>query len=111
MDVCAVAITYLTEATGVPWYHDRPEHPTGELGTLTRDGGPKEIGRDLPTLTLMCYGETRGRASNLAQATMCALLSMQWHVEGVWGVDILGDYYDPEDGYKRHRITAEIITD
>lgn len=111
MDVCAEAIGYLTEATGVPWYHDRPEHATGKLGTLTRDGGPTEVGRDRPTMTLMCYAETRGYASNLAQATKCALLSMQWNVIDVYGVEILGDYYDPEDGYHRHRITAQLITD
>ena len=111
MDIAAEAIAYLTTATGVPWYHDRPEHATGELGTLTRDGGPTEVGRDRPTMTLMCYAPTRGRAANLAWATKCALLEMQWDVTNVFACEVMGDYYDPVDGYHRHRITAQITTD
>ena len=108
MDVAAVTIAYLAQATGIPWHHDRPKHAPTEVGTLTRDGGPTTLFADRPTLTLMVYAGTRGRAADLAELTKHALLTMQWEQAAVFGCEVLGDYYDPLDGLHRHRITAQL---
>jgi hypothetical protein len=110
MDIAAVAIDYLTTETGVPWYHDRPEHAAGALGTLVRDGGPYSLATDMPTLTLMCYGATRGDAADLAGDVKRALMLMPYEVANVFGAEVMGDYYDPLDGYHRHRVTAQLVT-
>ena len=109
MDVAAVAVDYLTEATGVPWYHDVPPGAKPPFGTLTRDGGPTYMVRDMPTLTLMCHGATRGDAADLAEATKRALIKMPWSVANVFGAEVMGDYYDPLDGRHRHRVTASLL--
>lgn len=109
MDVAAEVVTYLTESTGIPWYHDRPRHAPAECGTVTRDGGPTELVRDMPTLTLIVYAASRGRAADLAALAKGALLRMQWQVPNVFGAEVMGDYYDPVDGMHRHRVTASLI--
>ena len=109
MDVAAVTVNYLTSATNVQWYHDAPEDTPDSFGTLTRDGGPTELVRDMPTLTLMCHGATRGDAADLATLTKRALLLMPYSVENVFSAEVLGDYYDPLDGRHRHRITASLL--
>lgn len=109
MDVAATLIDYLDGVTDIDWYHNAPKNSPAEFGTLTRDGGQTEIVRDLPTVTLIVYASTRGRASTLAQQVKRALLFAQYGVAGIFGCEILGDYYDPVDGKHRHRITASLI--
>lgn len=109
MDVAAVLINYLDEATDIEWFHNVPRNAPDEFGTLTRDGGPSEIVRDLPTVTLIVHAATRGRAAALAFDAKQALLNAQYHVDCIFRAEILGDYYDPLDGRHRHRITASII--
>lgn len=109
MDVAAEVVTYLDDVTGIPWYHDAPEHTPAEFGTATRDGGPTELVRDTATVTLMVHASSRGRASDLAAIAKSCLLAMPWDRSNVFQTEVLGDYYDPLDGRCRHRITAQII--
>ena len=53
MDIAATLIDYLDQATALEWYHDAPVGAPDEYGTVTRDGGPTELVRDLPTVTLI----------------------------------------------------------
>lgn len=108
MDVAATLINYLDDATDIPWYHNAPTSSPAEFGTLTRDGGPSEIVRDMPTITLLVHAQTRGRAATLAFQAKQALLTAQYEVDGIFACEILGDYYDPLDGRHRHRITASL---
>lgn len=110
MDIAAEVIEYLDAHTTVTWHHDRPTGNASEYGTVTRDGGPTEMVRDQPTLTLMAYAQTRGRCADLAQEAKRALLNMPWVHPNVFRAQVLGDYYDPVDGMRRHRITAQLIT-
>lgn len=109
MDVAATLINYFDTATDVSWYHNAPTNSPAEFGTLTRDGGNTEIMRDMPTVTLLVYAQTRGRAAFLAEQAKRALLFAQDSVQNVFGAEILGDYYDPLDGKHRHRITATLV--
>lgn len=109
MDVAAMLVNYLDNATAIPWYHNAPVNAPSEFGTLARDGGPSEIVRDLPTVTLLVYAQTRGRAASLAAQVKQALLSTQYTVDNAFQAEIMGDYYDPLDGKHRHRITASLI--
>ena len=109
MDVAAEVVTYLDDVTGIPWFHDVPEHAPAEFGTATRDGGPTELVRDTATVTLMVHAATRGRASDLASETKRALLLMPYEVANVFRAEVMGDYYDPLDGRFRHRVTTQII--
>ncbi|HAM15345.1 MAG TPA: hypothetical protein DCP91_05715 [Eggerthellaceae bacterium] len=109
MDVAATLVNYLDGATDIQWYHNAPKNSPAEFGTLTRDGGPSEIVRELPTVTLIVYASTRGRAATLAEQAKNALLMAQYEVPSMFGCEILGDYYDPLDGKHRHRITASLI--
>lgn len=109
MDVAAEVVTYLDDVTGIPWYHDAPEHTPAEFGTATRDGGPTELVRDTATMTLMVHAATRGRAADLAHVAKSCLLAMPWDRPNVFQTEVLGDYYDPLDGRCRHRITARIL--
>ena len=109
MDVAATLINYLDDATEIEWFHNAPKSPPAEFGTLTRDGGPSEIVRELPTVTLIVYASTRGRAATLAEQAKNALLMAQYEIPSMFGCEILGDYYDPLDGKHRHRITASLI--
>lgn len=109
MDVAATLISYLDDATEIEWFHNAPRSTPDEFGTLTRDGGPSEIVRDMPTVTLIVYAKTRGRAATLAEQTKQALLFASDAVDNIFRVEILGDYYDPLDGRHRHRITASLI--
>lgn len=109
MDVAAEVVTYLADVTGIPWYHDLPEHAPAECGTAKRDGGPSTLFTDTATVTLMVYAATRGRAADLAHVAKSCLLAMPWDVANVFDVEVLGDYHDPLDGRQRHRITAQIL--
>jgi hypothetical protein len=109
VDVAATLINYLDDATEIEWFHNAPKNTPDEFGTLTRDGGQTEIVRDLPTVTLLVYAASRGRAATLAEQTKRALLFAQYEVQSVFDCEILGDYYDPLDGKHRHRITASLI--
>lgn len=109
MDVAATLINYLDDVTDIEWFHNAPKNAPDEFGTLTRDGGNTEIVRDNPTITLLVYAATRGRAAVLAFSVKQALLYAQYHVDGLFNAELLGDYYDPLDGRHRHRITASII--
>lgn len=109
MDVAAEVVTYLTEVTGIPWYHDVPRHAPAEFGTAKRDGGPTELVRDTATVTLMVHAATRGRASDLAQITKHCVLAMKWDRPNVFDAEVVGDYDDPLDGRSRRRITAQIL--
>lgn len=109
MDIAATLVRYLDEQSDIEWYHNAPKNTPDEFGTLTRDGGPSEIVRDNPTITLLVYAQTRGRAAALAFDAKQALLDAQYSVDGLFNAEILGDYYDPLDGRHRHRITASII--
>lgn len=109
MDVEAEVVTYLNDVTGIPWYHDLPKHAPAECGTATRSGGPSDLVRDQPTLTLMVHAATRGRAADLAHVAKSCLLAMPWDRPNVFSAEILGDYYDPLDGRHRHRITASLL--
>lgn len=109
MDVAATLINYLDDATEIEWFHNAPKNSPAEFGTLTRDGGQTEIVRDNPTITLIVYAPTRARAAVLAFNVKQALLYAQYHVNGMFNAEILGDYYDPLDGKHRHRITASLI--
>ena len=109
MDIAAVLINYLDTATDIQWYHNAPKDSPAEFGTLTRDGGPTEIVRDLPTVTLLVHAGTRGRAASLASQAKRALLTASDSVANIFGAEILGDYYDPLDGRHRHRITATLV--
>lgn len=108
MDVAATLIDYLDGATEIEWYHNVPKGAPAEFGTLTRDGGPTEAVRDMPTVTLVVHAQTRGRAAALAEGAKKALLSAPYAVENVFRAEVLGDYYDPLDGRHRHRITASL---
>jgi hypothetical protein len=108
MDVAATLINYLDDATEIEWFHNAPKNTPDEFGTLTRDGGQTERARDLPTVTLLVYAQTRGRAARLADQAKNALLLAQYEVPSIFGCEILGDYYDPLDGKHRHRITASL---
>ena len=109
MDVAAVLVNYMDDATDIPWFHDAPTNTPAEFGTLTRDGGPTEFVRDLPTVTLLVHAQKRGRAAQLAEQAKQALLAAPYEVENVFWVEILGDYRDPLDGRERHRITATLV--
>ena len=109
MDVAATLINYLDDATDIEWYHNAPKSTPAEFGTLTRDGGPSEIVRDLPTVTLIVNAQSRARAAALAYQARRALVFAPDTVDNIFQVEILGDYYDPLDGRHRHRITASII--
>lgn len=109
VDVAATLINYLDGATALDWYHNIPQNAPEEYGTLTRDGGTTEIVRDLPTVTLMVYAATRGRAASLASSVKRSLIAAKWEVDNVFDVTIESDYYDPLDGRHRHRITATLI--
>lgn len=109
MDVAATLINYLDDATEIEWFHNAPISSPAEFGTLTRDGGPSEIVRDNPTVTLIVCANTRGRAATLAFRAKHALLLSPYSVDNIFEVEILGDYYDPLDGKHRHRITASLI--
>lgn len=108
MDVAATIINYLDSVSEIGWYHNSPKNAPAEYGTLTRDGGASDIVRDMPTLTLIVYAATRGRAAELAGNTKQQLIRAKWELDNVFEVDILGDYYDPLDGKHRHRITASL---
>ena len=109
MDVAAEIINYMDGATTIPWYHDAPVGAPDEYGTVNRDGGPSEVVRDLPTLTLIVHAASRGRAADLAYEAKHALIGAKWAVPNVFDVAIEGDYHDPLDGKNRHRITASLI--
>jgi len=109
MDIAGVLASYMTQATGFPWYHDRPAGASGRLGTVTRDGGPTEMVRDMPTVTMLVYGDGRADAAQAAQVAKRAFLEAPHHVENVFTAEIMGDYYDPLDGMCRHRITATLV--
>ncbi len=110
MDVAAAVIAYLDDATSVSWYHNVPESAPTSFGTLTRSGGAtSDYIRDQPTLTLQCYANTRGAAADLAAEVKLALMEMPFEVAQVFACDIMSDYYDPVDGYHRHRITCQLI--
>lgn len=109
VDVAATLINYLDDATEIEWFHNAPKNTPAEFGTLTRDGGPSEIVRDNPIITLIVYANTRGRAATLAFRAKQALIMAQYSVDGLFNAEILGDHYDPLDGRHRHRITASII--
>jgi len=110
MDVAATLINYLDEASSIPWYHNSPQNAPVEYGTLNRDGGAyDEFVRDQPTITLIIYASTRGRAAVLANSVKRALIASKWAVDNVFNVSILSDYYDPLDGKHRHRITASLV--
>ena len=109
MDVAAEVVTYLSDVTGFPWYHEAPTNTPDEFGTATRDGGPSELVRDTATVTLMVHAATRGRAADLASETKLALLLMPYEVANVFHVEVMGDYYDPLDVRSRHRITTQIL--
>ena len=106
MDVAATFISYLDNATSIPWYHNSPQNAPTEYGTLTRDGGGADLVRDMPTLTLIIYAPTRGRAAALASSVKRALIASKWEIQNVFETEIMSDYYDPLDGKHRHRITA-----
>ena len=109
MDVAATIINYLDSVSEIGWYHNSPKNAPAEYGTLTRDGGAYgSYVQDTPTLTLIVYAATRGRAAELAGNTKQQLIRAKWALDNVFGVDILGDYYDPLDGKHRHRITASL---
>lgn len=110
MDIAAVLIDYLEDATSLEWFHDSPKNAPAEYGTVTRDGGATELVRDLPTVTLIVYAATRGRAANLAASVKRALIASKWSVDNIFEATIESDYYDPVDGKHRHRITASLIT-
>jgi len=110
MDIAAVLIDYLEDATSLEWFHDSPKNAPAEYGTVTRDGGATELVRDLPTVTLIVYAATRGRAANLAASVKRALIASKWSVDNIFDATIESDYYDPVDGKHRHRITASLIT-
>lgn len=110
MDAAAVTRAYLGEATTIPWYHDAPSHPPEEYGTITRDGGPKELVTDRPILTAIVHATRRGRAADLADEAEQAIIAMPWSVDNVFSAEVMGNYYDPMDGRPRHRITAQITT-
>lgn len=110
MDVAATLINYLDSASSIPWYHNSPQNPPTEYGTLTRDGGGyDEFVRDQPTITLIIYAQTRGRAAALANSVKRALIAAKWSINNVFDVSVLSDYYDPLDGKHRHRITASLV--
>lgn len=109
MDVAATIINYLDGATSIPWYHNKPVNAPAEFGTLTRDGGSYEIVRDVPTLTLIIYAASRGRCASLASSVKRALIASKWEVDNVFDVTIESDYFDPLDGFLRHRITASLV--
>lgn len=109
MDVAATLVNYLDNVSDIPWYHNAPKNAPSEFGTLTRDGGPSEIVRDNPTITMLVYGETRGYAATNAYNARQKLLDAPYEVDGIMGAEILGEYYDPVDGKHRHRITASLI--
>ncbi|MBQ9620548.1 MAG: hypothetical protein IJR41_01240 [Atopobiaceae bacterium] len=109
MDVAAELIRYLDAETSIGWYHNTPPDSGGEHGTLTRDGGPVEIVRDLPTMTLMVHAGSRKRAQELAREASIALIESKWAIPNVFGAEILGSAYDPLDGRHRWRITASLI--
>lgn len=109
MDVAAEVIDYLDDATSVSWYHNVPESAPASFGTLTRSGGAiSDYVRDQPTLTLQCYASTRGAAADLAAEVKAALMQMPFEVANVFGCGVMGDYYDPLDGYHRHRVTCQL---
>ncbi len=66
MDVAAVLVNYMDEATSIEWFHNVPMDAPARFGTLTRDGGPSEAVRDIPTVTLMVHAASRGAAAQLA---------------------------------------------
>lgn len=109
MDVAATLIKYLDAATDIEWYHNSPANAPAEYGTLTRDGGPSEIVRDMPTVTLIVYAASRGRLANLASSVKRALIAAKWEIDNVFEVEIMSIYYDPLDGKHRARITASLI--
>lgn len=109
MDVAAEVVTYLTQVTGIPWYHDAPEHAPDEFGTASRDGGPTRLVSDTATMTLMVHAASRGRAADLAHIAKSCLMAMPWDRPNVFSTEVMGDYYDPLDGRHRHRITAQIL--
>ena len=109
VDVAATLINYLDDATEIEWFHNAPKSTPDEFGTLTRDGGPSEIVVDRPTVTLIVYAQSRGRAATLAEQTKNALLFASDTVDNIFQAEILGDYYDSLDGRHRHRITASLI--
>ena len=110
MDIAATLIDYLNQATTLEWFHNAPVNAPAEYGTLTRDGGPTELVRDMPTVTLVVHASTRGRAAALASDAKRALIASKWELDNVFDATIEGDYYDPLDGKHRHRITATLIT-
>lgn len=110
MDVAATLINYLDNSSSIPWFHNSPQNAPTEYGTLNRDGGAyDEFVRDQPTITLIIYASTRGRAAALANSVKRALIASKWAVDNVFNVSILSDYYDPLDGKHRHRITASLV--
>ena len=108
MDIAAVLVNYLDDATDIEWFHNAPKSTPAEFGTLTRDGGPTEAVRDLPAVTLLVCAQTRGRAAVLSQQAKRALLAAPGEVDNIFDAEVLGDYYDPLDGMHRHRITASL---
>lgn len=76
---------------GVPVCYDVPEDASGEFATVSRTGGTAgEWGVDRPEISVRCYGESRPRCVEIAQAVTAALLEMRYDLDEAFSCSVGG---------------------
>lgn len=104
-------VAHLAQRLGVPAYAEVPDPRPPVFVTVERTGGPTEPARDLPSLAVQFWAQSRYEASELCRAGVRAIAAFS-DVDGVFRVEVTGSYSfpDPESGQSRYQATCEAVT-
>ena len=111
MNVEAWLISHLSDRLGVPAFAEVPEARPERFVTVERTGGASELFRDMPTVAVQCWSDTRYGASEMARKARDACLDYA-NEPGVSRVDVTGvyDFPDPDSEQPRYQLTVELVT-
>lgn len=111
MNAEAWAISHLSDALGVPVLAEVPDERPARFVTVERTGGPSEFYRDMPTLAVQCWAESRYEASELAEAAREAVMDIGGE-PGVSRCEVASCYNfpDPDSRQPRYQLVIELVT-
>lgn len=111
MNAEAWLVSHLSERLGVPAYAEVPGDRPERFVTVERTGGSSEPFRDLPTVAVQCWAQTRYEASEMARRSRDACLDYM-DEPGVSRVEVTSmyDFPDPDSRQPRYQLVVELVT-